>query len=72
MGIFLGFFKGRGRAGPKRDCVDHLLTFTPRFSPPLFQKEFEEEDDVDTYEKKIAEPEIWMENTSQMETGRSG
>jgi len=33
--------------GPREDCVDHLLAFTPHFLPPLFQKEFEEQGDMD-------------------------
>jgi len=38
---------------------DHLLTFTPHFSPPLFEKEFDEENDMDMYKEEIIELEMW-------------
>jgi len=42
-----------------RDSPDNLLTFTPRFLPPLFEKEFDEENDMDMYKEEILELEIW-------------
>jgi len=42
-----------------RDSPDNLLTFTSRFLPPLFEKEFDEENDMDMYKEEILELEIW-------------
>jgi len=42
-----------------RDLLDYLLTFTPRFLPPLYKKEFDEENGIDLYKEEIVELKIW-------------
>jgi len=46
------FQREQPNSEPIQNCIDHLLTFTPRFLPPLFQTEFEEENDMDIYENE--------------------
>jgi len=52
------FFQREGDCN--RGSLDNFLapSFTLRFLPPLFEKEFEEENDMDIYEQEVAELEI--------------